>query len=34
MRRILIILTLVLMLGSTWMALTLGEITPVKRNIL
>ena len=34
MRRILLLSVLILLLLSTWMALTLGQITPVKRNIL
>ena len=34
MRRILILLTFVLLLVSTWMALMWGEIEPAKRNIL
>ncbi len=34
MRRILLLLTFVLLLVSMWMALNIGQITPVKRNIL
>jgi heme exporter protein C len=34
MRRLLLLLAFVLLLLSMWMALTLGQITPVKRNIL
>jgi heme exporter protein C len=34
MRRILVVLTAVLFLASMWMALTVGRIEPVKRNIL
>lgn len=34
MRRILLLFAAVLLLLSMWMALTLGQITPVKRNIL
>jgi len=34
MRRILLLLAFALLLVSMWMALTLGQITPVKRNIL
>ncbi len=34
MRRILLLLAFILLLLSMWMALTWGQITPVKRNIL
>ncbi|MDD5457999.1 MAG: cytochrome c biogenesis protein CcsA [Phycisphaerae bacterium] len=34
MRRALLLLAFILLLGSMWIALTLGQITPVKRNIL
>ena len=34
MRRILLLLALILVLASMWIALTLGPIAPVKRNIL
>lgn len=34
MRRILIYLTMILMISSIWLALTAGQIMPVKRNIL
>jgi len=34
MRRILLLLAFLLLLLSMWMALSLGQITPVKRNIL
>jgi len=33
MRRLLILLTLVLLVGSTWMAFTLGEVVAVENNI-